>query len=146
MSDRLFFDTNILYYAFDNSEPDKQSIAQELLANAMASGTGCLSAQVLGEFFHATVVRRQLMHAEEAENAVRSLSALHVVEIDYTMVRTAITLHRQFKTSYWDSLILAAAKRSRCTRLITEDLNHNQDYNGVNAVNPFLRRNQEEGR
>lgn len=40
--------------------------------------------------------------------------------------------------SYWDAAILEAARTSECERLLSEDLNHGQDYDGVRVVNPFL--------
>ena len=137
MSEKLFFDTNILFYSFDSSEANKQSIAQELLAHSISNDQGWISVQVLGEFFHATVIRQKLMSAQDAEKAVLSLSALNVMDIDGPLVRSAISLHRKFETSYWDSLILASAKRCRASKLISEDFNHDQDYDGVMVVNPF---------
>ena len=54
-----------------------------------------------------------------------------------TLVDTNI-LKDRFQTSYWDVAILAAAKAARCPQLISEDLNHGQNYDGVTVVNPFL--------
>ncbi|MBC9867253.1 MAG: PIN domain-containing protein [Opitutae bacterium] len=139
MSEPLFFDTNIVFYAFDSSEHEKQPIAQDLIANAIATGSGWISVQVLGEFFHVTVVRKQLMTSEEAEKVILSLYALNIVDLDRALVRTAISMHRKFQTSYWDSLILASANRCKCGKLISEDFTHNRDYNGVTVTNPFLR-------
>jgi len=138
MSEKLFFDTNILFYAFDSSEPDKQEVAQELLAKSIASGLGWISVQVLGEFFHATVIRKQLMSPDEAGKAIHSLSALNIVDVDRGLVKAAINMHRQFQTSYWDSLILASATRCRCPKLVSEDFSHDQEYDGVVVANPFL--------
>ncbi len=138
MSKKLFFDTNILFYAFDSSEPDKQEVAQELLAKSIASGLGWISVQVLGEFFHATVIRKKLMSPDEAGKAILSLSALDIVDVDRGLVKAAINMHRQFQTSYWDSLILASAIRCKCTKLVSEDFSHDQEYDGVRVANPFL--------
>lgn len=138
MSEKLFFDTNILFYAFDSSEPGKQTVSQDLLAKAIASGLGWISVQVLGEFFHATVIKKQLMRPEEAEKAILSLSALNIADVDRGLVKAAINMHRQFQTSYWDSLILASAIRCKCIKLVSEDFIHGQDYDGVQAANPFL--------
>ncbi len=48
-----------------------------------------------------------------------------------------MTLHRRFQTSYWDSAILAAAKQLGCHTVYSEDLNDQQNYDGVTVVNPF---------
>lgn len=134
---KIFFDTNIIFYAYDSSETVKQAKAQDLLIQAIAEGNGYTSVQVLGEFFHATVIRKKVLTAEKADLILRSLGGLHILDIDYPMVRSAIDNHRRYQTSYWDSLILAAAKRSGCETLFSEDLNTNQDYGGVKTLNPF---------
>lgn len=134
----IFFDTNILYYAYDSSEPIKQGKAQQHIADAIAQGNGYTSVQALGEFFHTTVIRKRLFKAEKAESIIKCLGGLHILDIDYPMIRKAIDNHRQFQTSYWDSLILAAAQRASCKILYTEDLNHGQNYDGPTANNPFL--------
>jgi predicted nucleic acid-binding protein len=53
------------------------------------------------------------------------------------VLQSALRLKARFQTSYWDAAILAAAKAARCQQLLTEDLNHGQDYDGVVVVNPF---------
>lgn len=44
---------------------------------------------------------------------------------------------RRSRISYWDALVVAAAKRARCTRILSEDLSPGQSYDGVVVVNPF---------
>ena len=46
-------------------------------------------------------------------------------------------MKERFQISYWDAAILAAAKASGCEQLLSEDLNHGQDYDGVTVTNPF---------
>jgi len=72
MTARRFFDTNMLVYACDASEPAKQTRALELIAEAAAQADGALSVQVFGEFFHATVIRRKLLAADEAERIIHA--------------------------------------------------------------------------
>jgi len=48
-----------------------------------------------------------------------------------------LDLHERFQLRYWDALIVATAKLSGCTRVLSEDLNAGQDYDGVTVVNPF---------
>ena len=138
MADKEFFDTNILIYACDRSEPEKQSQARRLLKNAIEKETGAVSAQVLSEFF--TVVTRRIqqpLSIEEAEEVIEQLAILPIVEVDLTLVRQAISTCRQYQISYWDSLIIAAAERAGCTRIVSEDLNPWQSYHGIVVVNPF---------
>ena len=48
---RLFFDTNVLVYMFDDRAPAKKSRAVDIYNNAAAEGFAVLSTQVLQEFF-----------------------------------------------------------------------------------------------
>lgn len=138
MSVKRFFDTNVLVYAVDASDPVKQNTAMKCVADAAADGDGALSVQVFGEFFHATVVRKQLLSADEAERAIRAYQPVFtVVSLDFDLVCDAISLHRRFQLRYWDSLILATARRAGCAQALSEDLNEGQDYDGVVVVNPF---------
>lgn len=54
------------------------------------------------------------------------------------LFRAALNDHDRWQISIWDAMILAAARASGASLLITEDLNHGQDYGGVVVKNPFL--------
>ena len=138
MTAKRFIDTNVAIYAYDDSEPTKQATARSLLLEAAATATGVISTQVLGEFFHATVVRRPLLTIAEARIAMRALSHLSVATIPPSLVEQAIDLHERFQLRYWDALIIATAKHEGCEVVVSEDLNHGQDYDGVRVTNPFL--------
>ena len=49
----------------------------------------------------------------------------------------AIEIKASFGLSYWDSLIIAAAKRASCPVVFSEDLSDGQQYETVMVVNPF---------
>ena len=138
-TDRFFIDSNVLVYSYDRAEPDKQSRAQELIAGFFQNANGILSVQVLGEFF--SVVTRRIpnpLSIQEAEAAVALFGLLQVIDIDLAMVQRDIATHSRYGTSYWDSLIIAAAERAGCSTILSEDLNAGQYYHGILAVNPFL--------
>lgn len=137
MSDRAFGDTNLFVYASDAGEPAKRAVAREVIAGCR-SGDLVLSAQVLGEFY--TVVTRRLavpLGPAEASRAVQGLSRLPTVAVDGKLVREGIRLAEDVQLSYWDGLILAAARLARCDRILTEDLNHGAVLAGVRIENPF---------
>ena len=138
MRDRVFLDTNILVYAYDKNEPKKQIRAQDILKAAIEEESGIISAQILGEFF--VVVTRRIkepLPIDDAEKIIDIISVLPVAEIDKNLVRDAINIQKGYGISYWDSLIVATAKREGCDRIITEDLNSGQNYDGVLIENPF---------
>ena len=137
-SDRFFIDSNILIYAYNRAEPQKQSVATDLIASFLQNENAVVSVQVLGEFF--SVVTRRIprpLSVEEATAVIDLISSLQVLNIDSAMVRRAIATHSRYGTSYWDSLIIAAAERARCPRILSEDMNPGQSYHGIVVVNPF---------
>ena len=142
MADRDFFDTNILIYTIDSSEPEKQSQARALLRSAVENGTGVLSAQVLGEFFTISTSEsprhtREPISRAEAAQVIEQVSVLPVVPLDLLLVQRAISTCQRYQISYWDGLIIAAAERAGCTRIFSEDLNAGRLYHGIPLVNPF---------
>ena len=138
MTVSLFFDTNVFVYAYDTNEPDKQQKAQELIKKYTMQECATISSQVLSEFFN--VVTRKIpepLTAREAQEIISNLSILNVVDIDFGLVNRAID-NCKYHISYWDSLIVAAAERASCEKILSEDMNSGQEYNGIVVVNPFL--------
>lgn len=143
MSGRRFLDTNLLVYSCDSSDAGKQQTALDLIAACSSQGTGVLSVQVLGEFFHATVVRKKILTADEAEQAILAFrAAMTLVSVEFPDVVNAIAIHRRYRTRYWDSLIIATAAHHGCSEILSEDLNDGQSYLGVLMTNPFRAKTQ----
>jgi len=137
MSDRSFFDTNVLVYADDEGFPAKQRRAIELVAEHRRAGTGVLSSQVLQEYF-VTVTRKLKVDASIARRKVELLAEFDLVVPDLDDILAAIDLHRLHGFSFWDALVLRAAKESACTILYSEDLQTGRVIDGVQIVNPFV--------
>jgi predicted nucleic acid-binding protein len=136
VSERTFFDTNMLVYADDRDAGQKSQIAQGLLGEAIRSQTAVLSTQVLQEYFVVST-RKLKVPPEVARQKVDLLSSLEVVQIDVSLILEAIDLGLLRHFSFWDALILSCARAAGCTRLLTEDLHHGQLVAGVRVVNPF---------
>jgi predicted nucleic acid-binding protein len=60
------------------------------------------------------------------------------VSVDDAYVRAGLECASQIRINYYDAALLAAAERLGAPVFYTEDLNHNQTYGTVRAVNPFL--------
>lgn len=133
-----FLDTNIIVYAYDQHEPQKMHIARDILRQGLREKNVFVSAQVLGEFFVVVTKKIQGPFAPAAAlEIIEVFEVLKFIEMDYSLVVQAISIHLQYKISYWDALIVAAAQRSRCDSLLTEDLKDGEMYNGVKVCNPF---------
>jgi len=137
MSASAFIDTNVLVYVFDHDEPLKQQRAREILEGA-TPGDLALSTQVLSEFY-VTVTRKlaRPLDAALATQVVDWLGLLSVVSADLTLVKSAIRTSQSAQLSYWDGLVVAAATRAGCERLLTEDLNDGQRIGSMLIENPF---------
>jgi predicted nucleic acid-binding protein len=137
MSGRTFVDTNVLVYAVDEAEPAKREIAGNVLTSGQ-HGELVLSAQVLSEFY-VTVTRKlaRCLSETEAAQGLDRLGRYPVVPADTALVRRAVEISRSSQISYWDGLVVAAAARAGCERLLTEDLNDGQEINSVRVENPF---------
>ena len=133
---RRFLDTNVLVYADDLDAAVKRRRAREILRDAVRSGDGVVSTQVLQEFF---VISTRKLGVEPgvARRKVELLAEMDVVRIDLRLILAAIDLHRLESISFWDALVVRAAVAAGCRTLLTEDLQHGQVINGVRVENPF---------
>jgi len=138
MSGPDFLDTNVLVYAYDASEPVKQRIAQELVRRAVA-GEMVTSTQVLAEF--AVTLLHKLSPAARPADVLSILDALgpiRAITPDGETVRRAVEAHSQYSVHFYDGMILAAAERGACARILSEDFNAGRSYFGIRVENPFI--------
>ncbi len=137
MNASKFLDTNILLYAYDLDEPAKRTAALQWVERGWtAPGDIAISVQVLQEL-HVNLVKRGVSRTE-ATRIVRDFANWPIVDNTWELLEAALSEQARWQLSLWDSLILAAARASGASELITEDLSHGQNYGGVKAVNPFL--------
>ena len=110
-----------------------------LLSGIAKEATVVVSTQVLQEFY--VSVTRKLarpLPPDDAVAATRGIGAYQVTQVDPPMVFTAITLHQKEKISFWDALIVRAARESGCELLLSEDLQHGRRFGKLTVKNPFL--------
>ena len=133
---RSFIDTNVLLYADSADAADKQARATTLIADHLRSREGVISTQVLHEFVNAAI-RKLALPLEIVRARVRLYMRFETVNALPAAVLEAIDLHALHQISYWDALILQAARQSGCAQLLTEDLQADAVIGGVRIVNPF---------
>jgi predicted nucleic acid-binding protein len=132
-----FFDTNIFIYADDASAPAKQAHAIQLIASYQRSGLLVISIQVLQEYF-AAATRKLGVDPETAQQKVQLLTRARVVRFVEGDVIAAIELHRLNRISFWDAMIVHAARLAGSDLLYSEDFQHGAIVAGVRINNPFL--------
>ena len=136
--DRIFVDTNVLIYAHDVDAGQKHQIAQGLLAELWNKRTGVLSVQVLQEFY-VTVTRKLIrpLSAKDTRNIIRNYLTWHIEINDSLSVLNASRIEENYKVSFWDALIVAAASKAKVSKIQTEDLKSGQVIEGILIENPF---------
>lgn len=138
MNVKYFADTNVLVYAFDSSEPEKQKIAQQLLERHGNAGELTVSTQVLQEFF--VISTRKLaepLSAETAQQLVQAFSRYPIEQVTPRLIDKAIDRHRRESFSFWDSLVVEAALSSGSEVLLSEDMQDGRKINQLIIKNPF---------
>ena len=132
-----FLDTNVLVYAYDTTYPDKQRIAKRLLSEAL-SGSMSISTQVLVEFAATFLHKSSVRLAPDAVISILDLmKPIRVVPSDTETVRRAVEARAAYGVHFYDGMIIAAAERAGCRRIISEDFNPGQRYFGITVENPF---------
>lgn len=133
-----FIDTNILVYAHDRSAGEKHQVARDLLREMWETGNGCLSVQVLQEFY-VTVTRKvaRPLSIEDTAEIIRDLSFWRVYAPSTEDVLGAIDIQRHYQVSFWDAMMIHSAKCLSCKVIWSEDLSDGQVYENVQPKNPF---------
>ena len=135
----VFVDTNVLIYSVDDKDPAKRNAARTWIAACWQRRCGRLSTQVLNEFY--VNVRRKFprqLTQGDARAEIRRYQHWKPWTIDQPTVETAWAVESRYGVNYWDALMVAAAQHQGCNVLLTEDLQHDQQIDGVRIVNPFI--------
>jgi predicted nucleic acid-binding protein len=138
MTDSAFFDTNIIVYLFDQSNPLKRKESARLFDYFFKAKRGYLSTQVLSEFFIVTTKKLKLLSEKDAQQLINDFLKTNLIIIDDHVMSTAMKIAISHHLSFWDALIIASASKAKAKLLFTEDLNHGQVINGIQICNPFL--------
>ena len=132
----VFVDTNVLVYAAEEKTPlsRKTQIARELLLLPHVH----FSVQVLNEFVATARRPKKLNLSRESEYRwLQGWLLRPIAPLTTETFLRALAIHTRYQLSHWDSLIIASAKETGCTIVYSEDMAHEQTYDGVQVLNPF---------
>ena len=133
MSDKAFFDTNVLLYS---ASQDKERTGR---AEALLADGGIISVQVLNEF--AAVAHRKLQMPWE--NVAEALTAIRILcpaplPITVQIHEAALQIAMRYGYHIYDALVIASALDAGCDTLYSEDLQTGQVIDGRLTIrNPF---------
>ena len=137
-SNLQFVDTNILIYAHDRSAGDKHTRARDLIRALWQSGEGCLSIQVLQEFYvNVTQKVTKPLTPTVAAQIIADLSVWQIHRPGVEDILDAIRLQGRYQISFWDAMIVSSAIQLGCQTIWSEDLNPGQVYDSVTVTSPF---------
>lgn len=134
---KIFIDTNILVYALDKHNPQKQKTARKKL-HSLTNDTifGVISTQVLQEFY-VTATKKLSVEPLTAKNIMHSFENFEVISIDPPLIKEAIDCSILNQITFWDALIIVSAESAKCDTLWSEDLTDRQIIRGVQIQNIF---------
>ena len=135
-----FLDSNVVVYAFDAAGGDKSAIANRILGDALRQGNAIISFQVVQETLH--VIGRKFSRVANPTDRQIALEKVLVplwrIHPSPALYMRGLSIQERCGFSFYDSLIVAAALEGGCTRLLSEDLQHGQQIDGLRVENPFL--------
>lgn len=139
-SNVFLVDTNVLVYAYDQTDGTKRERAIQVLDRIGANGTGAITPQIMGEFF-VTVTRKipSPLRDDIAESRLVAFTETwRVFDLTAAIVLEAVRGLQKHRLSYWDALIWATAKLNGVGVLLAEDMQHGRLLEGVRFQNPFV--------
>jgi predicted nucleic acid-binding protein len=134
---KYFFDTNVVIYAINRTEPEKRSRAVEILMECISKGSGVISAQVMQECMNVTYrvsPTDSKMRLSLIENILRPL---YRIDTTAELIESAVGIKDRWRYSFYDSMIIAAALACGAKTLYSEDLQHGQRIENLTIVDPF---------
>lgn len=140
MSDKYFIDTNIFVYCFEHQKPEKRERALGIIADALQTGNGMISWQVIQEFLYVSTYKFIMPLALDDAKVYLTKVLYPLCQIYPTLelYSRALDIAKDTKYRFYDSLIIAASIQGGCQVLYSEDLQNRQLVDGVQIVNPFL--------
>ena len=134
----IFLDTNILVYAYDLDEKSKRQTAKAILADCWNNRSGVISTQVLQEFY-VTLTRKlsSKLPASEARDIVSDFLSWSIYQIAPKDICEASETEDQYGYTFWDSLVITAARNARAEVLYSEDMQDGQKLGDLKIINPF---------
>lgn len=136
---KIFLDTNILIYSYDNSNEVKHKIAFDLISSLLSTEDIFISTQVINEFIVVMTkkVKYPLSVAEVKEIVMKFENNYEIRETTIADINRALSIYNNHKFSYWDSLVVATALNTGSEILYSEDLQHGMIINSLKILNPF---------
>lgn len=140
MKDRIFFDANVICYAFDINEPAKREICQGMVREVLKGEIiGVVSNQVLGEIFNAAIKKLRVPPKEARIMVQGIIESDKWQKIAYTCetINRATERFEQLGVPFWDLVIAETLKENEIEKIATENERDFKGISGIKVINPF---------
>ena len=140
---KILLDTNILVYAYDPADIDKQIHAIWVLNHINICENGYISVQSLSEFIHAVTRYHKgdpaRLSLEEALEQVKLMTnSFTIFNLTPRIILEAERGVRDHHLAYYDAQIWATARLNQTSVVFSEDFPDHLTLDGVTFINPFL--------
>jgi predicted nucleic acid-binding protein len=132
-----FADTNLIVYAIDPAEIERRTYVRDFLTRVITDHTFILSPQSLNECYRVVTEKRKAMPRSDAQRLVAALRKYSTAPYDFQVTQQAWQIQDRYGYGWWDSMLLASASLARCNVFLSEDMQHEQEINGLRIVSPF---------
>ena len=140
MKDEIFYDTNVLYYACDLSEPEKRKVCKSLITKVFIGETsGVISNQILVELYNA-LTRMLGGKSHTAKVIVDSFITSpnwRKISYNYKTVKAALETSKAFRAPFLDALIIETMKENGMNQITTENEKDFSRIPGIKIRNPI---------
>lgn len=137
MTGKVFIDSNIWLYALIQSKGEqKKSLKAKACIDTADSIV--ISTQVVNEVC-VNLMRKGNKEAVFINQFIHDfVSSYPVINQTKDDLLSAASIRQDYHFSYWDSLIIASALRSKCEIIYSEDMQHGLNiYNQLSICNPL---------
>ncbi|MEK6635579.1 MAG: PIN domain-containing protein [Planctomycetota bacterium] len=140
MSGKLI-DTNILVYAYDNSEGEKHKASRDILKKIWKEGGGVVCLQNLMEFF--VVITKKVENPVDIADAKAIVEDIlksnnwRIIDRDVDTFLDAVDLVSEHEIHLWDAVIAACMKENDITEIVTEDKEDFKKIPVIKVTVPF---------
>lgn len=138
MSDKQFWDSNLWIYLFvKSSDPGDMEKQRKIKALLATHPDLYVSAQVLNEVANVLMKKYGFDETQTLNSLTFIIKATTVLPLDEQLTLDALQIKARYQQSWFDSLIIAAGISARCGTLYSEDLQDQQQIEGMTILNPF---------
>jgi predicted nucleic acid-binding protein len=138
VSDKIFVDTTVLVCAHDLDAGEKRAIAEHILRQLWDDEAGVLSAFVLHEFYEALTSGGSPVPRRAARDLIDAYRVWPVAAIEPADILAASEIEERHRLSFRDAMVVVAARKSRATVLLSEQIQLSRHIAGLDVRNPFL--------